>query len=389
MDGVIITSARYHNALAAVRCLGKHGIKVACGEIKNNPFPMSFYSQYCNKRFIYPDPYSASLSFIKAIINFANNNKEYNILMPIDAETIIISKYKEIIEQNAPHLKVPVHDYKYMEIANNKLKVIKIANKLGIPAPKTYTPNSLDEVKDIANELDYPVVIKLPITKGSKGLSYAYNKQELIQKYKQTVNVFLTFPLIQEYIPGIGYGVSCLFNKGKLRAIFTHKRRRELLVSGGPSVARVSVRHEMMEKYAVRLLSELKWHGVAMVEFKLDIRDNKPKLMEINPRFWGSLYQAIASGVEFPYLLYKMVKEGNIEPVLDYKLGVKTRYFLGDTYAFFNHILRSKSKLNFLKEFFNFKGEKFDDISLDDPLPVIAALFSAMIKFMKTRSFGE
>ncbi len=41
-----------------------------------------------------------------------------------------------------------------------------------------------------------------------------------------------------------------------------------------------------------------------MVEFKLDPRDNTPKLMEINPRFWGSLALAIESGVNFPYLLY-------------------------------------------------------------------------------------
>lgn len=390
--GVIITSAKYHNALAAIRCLGKHGIKVACGEDKRAEtsfFPMGFYSKYCSKRFVYPPYYENPEGFIKHIINFANKNREYDVLMPIDAETVIISKYKEVIEEEASHLKIPVHDYKYISMANNKKETIKLANEIGIPTPKTYTPESIDEVKDIADDISYPAVIKLPITKGSKGLSYVHDKEELIRMYKETVNRFSSFPLIQEYIPGIGYGVSCLFNLGEPKAIFTHKRRREASVSGGPSVARISVRHEEMERYAVKILKRLNWHGVAMVEFKLDVRDNKPKLMEINPRFWGSLYQAIASGVEFPYLLYKIATEGDVEPVLSYKLGVETRYILGDIYAFPDYMLRSDNKIDFLKDFFNIKGESFDDLSFKDPVPFVAALASAAIRFIKTHHFGE
>ena len=390
--GVIITSAKYHNALAAVRCLGKHGIKVACGEdrrAETSFFPMSFYSKYCSKRFVYPSYYENPEGFIKHIIDFANKNREYDVLMPIDSETVIVSKYKEVIEGEAPHLKIPVHDYKYISIANNKKETIRLANKIGVPTPKTYTPESIGEVKDIADDVSYPVVIKLPITKGAKGLSYAHNKEELIKRYKETVNRFSSFPLIQEYIPGIGYGVSCLFNRGKLRAIFTHKRRREASVSGGPSVARISVRHEEMERYAVKILKRLKWHGVAMVEFKLDIRDNKPKLMEINPRFWGSLYQAIASGVEFPYLLYKIANDGDVEPVLSYKLGIRTRSILMDIYAFPDYMLRSNNKIDFLRDFIFIKGESFDDFSLEDPVPFIVALANAVVRFIKTHHFGE
>ena len=43
----------------------------------------------------------------------------------------------------------------------------------------------------------------------------------------------------------------------------------------------------------------LKWHGVAMVEFKKKFLTNKLYLMEINPKFWGSHDLAIASGINF------------------------------------------------------------------------------------------
>jgi hypothetical protein len=51
-------------------------------------------------------------------------------------------------------------------------------------------------------------------------------------------------------------------------------------------------------EHAERILEALKWHGVAMVEFKRDTRDGVPKLLEINGRFWGSLQLAVDSGVD-------------------------------------------------------------------------------------------
>lgn len=69
---------------------------------------------------------------------------------------------------------------------------------------------------------------------------------------------------------GDGYGVSMLFNKGELRAKFTHKRLREKIATGGTSTKRISVKNLILEEYADNLLSFLKWHGVATVEFRFN-----------------------------------------------------------------------------------------------------------------------
>jgi predicted ATP-grasp superfamily ATP-dependent carboligase len=49
-----------------------------------------------------------------------------------------------------------------------------------------------------------------------------------------------------------------------------------------------------------RLLDTLGWHGVAMVEFKQDAANGTYYLMEVNPKFWGSLDLALAAGADFP-----------------------------------------------------------------------------------------
>jgi len=60
-------------------------------------------------------------------------------------------------------------------------------------------------------------------------------------------------------------------------------------MTGGPSTVAESIYDEELKRQGLLLLEALNWHGVAMVEFKKDSRDNEFKLMEINPKFWGSL----------------------------------------------------------------------------------------------------
>jgi predicted ATP-grasp superfamily ATP-dependent carboligase len=110
-----------------------------------------------------------------------------------------------------------------------------------------------------------------------------------------------------------------------------------------------------------------------MVEFKIDPRDGLPKLMEINPRFWGSLALAIHAGVNFPYLLYRMSRGETIAPVEHYKEGIMCRWLLfGDLLHFFSN--RHRHRLN--PGFFHFRGQDlhYDILSLHDPMPMLGRL---------------
>ena len=75
---------------------------------------------------------------------------------------------------------------------------------------------------------------------------------------------------------------------------------------------------------AEKLLVALNWHGVAMVEFKLD-PDGQHWLMEINPRFWGSLALAIDAGVDFPMGLLRIARGEKPVPQPAYLSNIYTR----------------------------------------------------------------
>lgn len=148
-----------------------------------------------------------------------------------------------------------------------------------------------------------------------------------------------------------------------------------------------------MKDYALKMLKELNWNGVAMIEFKIDSRDNIPKLLEINGRFWGSLQLAISSGVDFPYLLFKTIIGEDVEPILDYRKGIKCRYLLGDIVHLFyvmkgnpncgfEYPKRLPTLLNFMK--FYEKNLVYDDISFSDPMINIKTLIDIFIGLPKS-----
>jgi protein-tyrosine-phosphatase len=74
---------------------------------------------------------------------------------------------------------------------------------------------------------------------------------------------------------------------------------------------------------AEALLRALNWHGVAMVEFKMDAMDQH-WLMEINPRLWGSLALSIDAGVDFPRGLWQIARGETPAAQPEYRL-VRTR----------------------------------------------------------------
>jgi predicted ATP-grasp superfamily ATP-dependent carboligase len=163
-----------------------------------------------------------------------------------------------------------------------------------------------------------------------------------------------------------------------------HKRIRELYVMGGPSTCAESVYDSKLMDYGLRILKALKWHGVAMVEFKKDSTDGTFKLMEINPKFWGSLDLAIASSVNFPYLLYKMTIDGDVSPTFSYKNNVKFVWPFPDDLI---HALNKPQDLKyFLSDLFNPCVNK--NISINDLCPILFPVIKG-ISIVTSKFIGE
>ena len=185
--------------------------------------------------------------------------------------------------------------------------------------------------------MGFPMVVKAAHSREklsgkyvASSVSYANNPNELKAVLRKAPYNELRC-LVQKRIQGKGIGIFLLARNGEILARFAHRRIREKPPSGGVSVLCESIQPpaEALD-VASRLISTIGWHGVAMVEFKWDAEENRPKLIEVNARFWGSLNLAIRAGVDFPFLLYQLALGEKVEGPAEYRIGLKSRWELGD-----------------------------------------------------------
>ena len=371
---VFITDGHWRKAVAAVRSLGRHGIDVTVGE--STRLAAAAFSRYCTRAVVYPSPLFNPAGFVEFIYKELSR-QPYQMLLPMEDEPMALLAQHRAELSRLTYL--PIVSYEKLQFARSKDAVLKLAEGLGIPVPKTWYVDSLAQLDDLKGCLPYPVVIKPRMGSGALGVCYPRNQHDFINQY-QALHRRFPYPLIQEFIPrnGTGYGASFLFDeKGDVKASFVHKRLREYPVEGGASTLRESVRRDDIRDMAVALLKALDWFGVAMVEFKLDPRDGIPKLMEVNPRFWGSLALAIEAGVDFPYLLYRMSRGEKFQAVEQYEIGRRCRWVVpGDLL----HFMYNPERLSLLPQFLNFWDGKtsYDVFSLRDPLPLLATILTPL-----------
>lgn len=377
---VLLTDGRLRTCLYVARSLGKKGIDVYVGEsawlhphFYNPRRVITFMSRYCKGYFFYPH-YADSKSFISFMAKIA---KKYDALIPINEDTII-----PICKNSSKFTNILLPEFQDLEIALDKLKVVEKCIKLGIPTPRTFAPRDYTELKKISKELTYPVFVKIR----HEGLMFprykiCHSEKSLIQEYATLQRI--ETPIIQEEVKGFGTGLFALFDKEhKLKAYFIHRRIREYPITGGVSTFSESFWNKHVLEYGLKLLKALNWVGVGMVEFRFDIEHNIPRVLEVNPRFWGSLPLAIYSGVNFPYLLYKLIIREDFTPVLQYKLNVRCR-FAEDINALFKKFQVERKPFKIAKAILSSALANDADFNLKDPRPSLGLMISPLRKIVK------
>jgi len=394
---VLVLDGNEFSTLSIVRSLGRQNLTVTVGteiEVKN---PISQYSKYTTNVYIYPNPLTEADSFITHITKYLSNNN-FDLLIPVtEKTTLILAQHREQIER---YTRLALPDYATLQLVSNKDQTFKIAHEENIPIPQGITVTKTADLEELAQKLNYPIVIKPSQsvaesnndTRVKLTVQYAFNSTELIKKSQ---NILQHTPVIlQEYFRGEGVGVEILANHGDIIIAFQHKRLHELPLTGGGSCLRESVEvNPQLLEYAKRLIKRLNWHGVAMIEFKHNETTQQSCLMEINGRFWGSLPLAVSAGANFPYHLYRMLVHNDTNPTPSIKIGKLNRKFKDDLYWYILVLLRRDnnpliiwpSLTQLCRDLIVILSPKhrFDSFTYDDPKPLFADLALTSQWFIK------
>ena len=349
----IVLDGEQRSALAVTRSLGRRGIRVIVGAEKIPS--LSSCSRYCGTSFTYPSPYDDPAGFMQALRKVTENFRD-SMLFPMTDVTLteILLNRTELPESTV----IPFVEYeKYLQVTD-KINLFRLGRDLDVPIPTTFLSTDFgnrERLIESVGKSGFPVVVKPAFSKIRTGngwidarVHYAAGERELREITSR--DIFQRHPfLVQKRIEGPGAGIFLLMKNGEVIAKFAHRRIREKPPSGGVSVLCESIEPpEDALRAAVRILANLKWTGVAMVEFKIDRAQNAAKLLEVNARFWGSLQLAISSGVDFPYLLFRMASGEKIEEPGGYVIGLRSRWELGDLDHLLLRLFKKTSKLDLL-----------------------------------------
>lgn len=339
---VLVLDGETRKALAVVRSLGRRGVRLTVASHRKSAIACK--SRYVSETVRCPSSKTEPAEFQDWLLGFLREKKPHMLLPLTDRSVTQVLALEETLRDLT--ILPFVSNDTFLAVAD-KGELMRTARSLRIETPETaevrgsHPPTPEDTA--IVQAFRYPAVLKPRLSESQQGdrfqkVAVDYSSEPIHAMATLSRNPDIAF-LLQEKITGDGLGVFALCHHGEALALFCHRRRLEKPPTGGVSVLCESLPIDKAPvEETLRLLAHYKWDGVAMVEYKR-AADGRFVLMEINPRFWGSLQLAIDCGIDFPRLLHELYAAGT-EPGEEqitavrtppgrYQEGRRLRWFLG------------------------------------------------------------
>ncbi|HOM41710.1 MAG TPA: hypothetical protein PK064_12445, partial [Bacteroidales bacterium] len=239
--------------------------------------------------------------------------------------------------------------------------------------------NDFQDIDKLPHNINFPAFIK-----GQEVNSWRKNfggtlkgikvndRKELLKEVEEIISKKVPI-IVQEIItgPDTNHFKYCSYTdaRGNILAEFTLRKIRQWPVHFGVGAVVESVYKPELIDVGRKLFTSIGYKGIGSAEFKIDERDGKLKLIEINPRYWQQNYLATACGINFPYINYFDLVEGNYGCARSFKEGIKWI----NIYMDFNALAAYKKEgvITFYEWIKSLKGKKiYHDFIWTDPLPL-------------------
>lgn len=322
---IVITDIRYKMALAPLWSLEQAGYDVICGEYEDIPDEqcLGFYSKYCKKTIRWPRLPEPALAIAGAC-------PAGSVVLPAGRETL-----RSFARHPSQRVRVLVPPLEVLDRADDKQAVQQLAQSLGIATPVTYLRQPEESLSEMAGRLRYPVILKhrngeaLGL-KSWQRYRIAWQPEQFPALYEELAAV-APQPVVQDYLTGRDVGVAMVMDaQSRPVDFFCYESQREYPLAGGPTCLCRTIMDRELVQDAARLLSALRFQGLAMLDFKA--APTGACLLEINPRLWGSAALATAAGSTLYESWYKATL-GDHTPldlatcVPGYTVGVRMKFF--------------------------------------------------------------
>jgi carbamoyl-phosphate synthase large subunit len=277
---ILVTGAGGPSAISVLKSLGSlHDLHMADMDAR----AAGLYLVSADNRLVIPRGDSPDL--VAALLD-ACGRRQIDILIPtVDAELAPLARARKAFE--AIGTKVAIADEAALELCRDKHALLTaLSGSVDVPRWTVVTPD--------VQGWEFPLFAKPRSSAGSRGLRLIADERDLARL--PTDGSYL----LQQFLPGDEYSVD-VYVSGAGTPIAAVPRLRMKLDSGIAVAAR-TVRNAQLQDAALAAVEAAGLVYVSNVQFRADI-DGVFRLLEINPRFPGTLPLTAGAGVDMPHLL--------------------------------------------------------------------------------------
>jgi len=399
-ETVIVIGVHTTIGLSTVRSLGRRGIH--CVGISHRPHGVGLYSKYLSAGYVVPYSADARERYVDQVADIAARHGARGILCHHEDQMLVLdqqrARFAGVCELLFPECRV-------LHSCLDKPTLLNAAKAAGLRVPFTRGIASVADAKAASDDVPFPAILKprgvLPAGVSSEWRAKSRFFADRIE-WEQFWN-HATDPvpplIVQQFVRGRYIGLGLAVHDRQAVASFQWTALREY--EAGLGALRVSVppNHPLVQS-AVALCNSINYEGVCEVEFRGNVDEGSPTLMEVNPRLWGGVSLPIACGVDFPFLAYQIYSGQTPAPVREYKAGVVSRNLSGDLRWLVGGALRGTyvaampnirtSRMGVLTGFLTSVGRArvYDLEDLDDPMPAIRHHFGRLMPGKRWQSGG-
>lgn len=347
---VLVANAAWKASIPIIESCSRLGYEI----LAIAPFRF-FESGFCNgviRKIRCPDPVNDPAGFTAAVIETLKCN-ECEIVLPVGhLETKLLAEAQEEI-RSLSEIFIPPYDTFLKGLS--KSRTMRAAAQVGCPIPRTWFPSE-EPIGRIAEDVEYPVIIKPAVSASSKGLLICNRKEDLIKGYPLIAHDFGEC-LVQEYIPQTGTQYKCAVicdSNHQVVSAITYEKIRYYPVDGGFSTLNKSLLKPELIDWAMRVSEYLQWVGPCDFDWITDPRDNSIRLMEINPRFSETFKMSSVAGLDMTKTLLELARGESASGKTAFNENIYLRYLVADMLWF---LTVGSKRWNAKPSFFHFFGK--------------------------------
>lgn len=315
-DAVLVPTGRQMKSYGCLRSLNQRGIHtIVASEHDRIPH---FSSRYCSERARLASPTRDLLAYKDDLLEIASRPGVETVMPVREFDVYLFAKYRDEFTDHVSLLAPPLDT---LQRGHDRLALATEAAKAGVPRAETQRLSAFESwdtdavIKPRYNLLTDEYVDSQSPRSAVEVKNVRFLPAGETPSYEAIRDEMQHDPIVQEFVPEADKHLYCaLWEHGEPRAEYQHRQIRKNSWVGGGGVYRRSIHSAAVGDVARDLLEYLEWHGFVCIEYVKDERTGEWTFLEINPRLWQSLPEAIRAGVDFPYY-YWLCTQGNSERI--------------------------------------------------------------------------